>query len=94
MWYQSRRDISTRTSIILARSTRAEVTRAQLSVFFSMGKIINLYVRFFCTVLFSLKIQLLVTVKITENNLIFFGCFYNSTNIEFETLIMLYSDSA
>ena len=37
----------------------------------------------------------LITVKITENDLIFcFGFFYNSANIEFETLAMLSSDSA
>jgi hypothetical protein len=41
-------------------------------------------------------IQVLVTVKITENNLIFFSDFFTTQliNIEFETLIMLYSDSA
>jgi hypothetical protein len=34
-------------------------------------------------------------VKITENNLIFSsGFFCNSANIEFESLAMLYSDSA
>ena len=44
---------------------------------------------------FFWKTKPLITVKITENNLIFyFGFFYNSANIEFETLAMLYSDSA
>ena len=40
---------------------------------------------------FFLENQTLITLKITENN---FGFFYNSANIEFETLAMLYSDSA
>jgi hypothetical protein len=38
---------------------------------------------------FILEIQILVTVKITVNNLNFFLFFYNSANIEFEKLIFI-----